>query len=41
VTGTPLTAAVANLLMADGSVKTLFDTNGDKFFNPGFDAPRH
>jgi len=27
-----------NLLMADGSVKTLFDTNGDKFFNPGFDA---
>ncbi len=28
----------ANLLMADGSVKTLFDTNGDRFFNPGFDA---
>ena len=27
-----------NLLMADGSVKTLFDTNGDNFFNPGFDA---
>jgi prepilin-type N-terminal cleavage/methylation domain-containing protein/prepilin-type processing-associated H-X9-DG protein len=27
-----------NLLMADGSVKTLFDTNGDGFFNPGFDA---
>jgi prepilin-type N-terminal cleavage/methylation domain-containing protein/prepilin-type processing-associated H-X9-DG protein len=28
----------ANVLMADGSVKTLFDTNGDRFFNPGFDA---
>jgi len=28
----------ANILMADGSVKTLFDTNGDRFFNPGFDA---
>lgn len=28
----------ANLLMADGSVKTLFDTNGDRFFNPGFNA---
>jgi len=28
----------ANLLMADGSVKTLFDLNGDRFFNPGFDA---
>ena len=27
-----------NLLMADGSVRTLFDTNGDKFLNPGFDA---
>ena len=27
-----------NLLMADGSVKTLFDTNGDNFYNPGFDA---
>ena len=27
-----------NLLMADGSVKTLFDTNGDKFLNPGFSA---
>jgi len=24
--------------MADGSVKTLFDTNGDKFLNPGFNA---
>ncbi len=29
----------ANLLMADGSVKTLFDTNGDNFFNPGFTIP--
>ncbi len=27
-----------NLLMADGSVRTLFDTNGDKFLNPGFNA---
>jgi len=26
----------ANLLMADGSVKSLFDDNGDGFFNPGF-----
>lgn len=26
----------ANLLMADGSVKTLTDLNGDGFFNPGF-----
>ena len=26
----------ANVLMADGSVKTLKDLNGDKFFNPGF-----
>ena len=29
----------ANLLMADGSVKTIFDTNGDNFFNPGFNIP--
>ena len=28
-----------NLLMADGSVKTLFDKNGDNFFNPGFEIP--
>ncbi len=27
-----------NLLMADGSVRTLQDTNGDKYFNPGFPA---
>ncbi len=26
----------ANLLMADGSVKTINDLNGDKFLNPGF-----
>ena len=26
----------ANILMADGSVKTITDLNGDKFFNPGF-----
>jgi len=26
----------ANCLMADGSVKTLEDLNGDGFFNPGF-----
>lgn len=28
-----------NLLMADGSVKSIFDTNGDNFFNPGFEIP--
>ena len=28
----------ANMLMADGSVKTVEDKNGDRFFNPGFDA---
>lgn len=27
-----------NLLMADGSVKSIEDKNGDKFFNPGFDV---
>jgi prepilin-type N-terminal cleavage/methylation domain-containing protein/prepilin-type processing-associated H-X9-DG protein len=27
----------ANMLMADGSVKTIEDKNGDRFFNPGFD----
>ena len=26
-----------NLLMADGSVKSVEDKNGDRFFNPGFD----
>jgi prepilin-type N-terminal cleavage/methylation domain-containing protein/prepilin-type processing-associated H-X9-DG protein len=28
----------ANLLMADGSVKTVNDANGDRFFNPGFNT---
>ena len=28
--------ATANCLMADGSVKTLTDLNGDGYFNPGF-----
>ena len=28
----------ANILMADGSVKTLTDLNGDGYFNPGFAA---
>jgi prepilin-type N-terminal cleavage/methylation domain-containing protein/prepilin-type processing-associated H-X9-DG protein len=28
----------ANMLMADGSVKTVEDKNGDKFFNPGFNT---
>ncbi|PQO36876.1 prepilin-type cleavage/methylation domain-containing protein [Blastopirellula marina] len=28
----------ANVLMADGSVKSLYDVNGDGFFNPGFDV---
>jgi prepilin-type N-terminal cleavage/methylation domain-containing protein/prepilin-type processing-associated H-X9-DG protein len=30
------TAGSANILMADGSVKTFYDNNGDKFLNPGF-----
>ena len=30
----------ANLLMADGSVKQLIDSNGDGFFNPGFPSSR-
>lgn len=29
-------ASQANVLMADGSVKTIKDLNGDNFFNPGF-----
>jgi len=28
-----------NILMADGSVKSFFDTNGDRFLNPGFAIP--
>ncbi len=31
------TGGACNILMADGSVKTAFDTNGDGFLNPGFD----
>jgi prepilin-type processing-associated H-X9-DG protein len=27
---------VCNVLMADGSVKAITDTNGDGFLNPGF-----
>ena len=27
-----------NLLMADGSIKSLFDSNGDKYLNPGFNT---
>ncbi|QDU73357.1 putative major pilin subunit [Bremerella volcania] len=30
------TGGAANILMADGSVKTAFDVNGDGFLNPGF-----
>ncbi|HRX80498.1 MAG: DUF1559 domain-containing protein [Planctomycetaceae bacterium] len=29
----------ANILMADGSVQTFTDENGDKFLNPGFAVP--
>jgi prepilin-type N-terminal cleavage/methylation domain-containing protein/prepilin-type processing-associated H-X9-DG protein len=32
-------AGSANILMADGSVREFTDTNGDKFFNPGFPVP--
>jgi prepilin-type processing-associated H-X9-DG protein len=28
--------ATCNILMADGSVKTFTDTNGDQYINPGF-----
>ena len=28
-----------NILMADGSVRDFFDTNNDKFLNPGFQVP--
>jgi len=28
-----------NILMADGSVKEFFDSDGDKFLNPGFPVP--
>jgi prepilin-type processing-associated H-X9-DG protein len=30
-----------NILMADGSVKQFFDSNGDKFLNPGFPVPNN
>jgi prepilin-type processing-associated H-X9-DG protein len=30
--------STANILMADGSVKTFIDRNGDRFLNPGFDV---
>jgi prepilin-type processing-associated H-X9-DG protein len=30
-----------NILMADGSVKEFYDTNGDKFLNPGFPVPNN
>ncbi|WDI44158.1 type II secretion system protein [Bremerella sp. P1] len=30
------TGGACNILMADGSVKTAFDVNGDGFLNPGF-----
>lgn len=30
----------ANVLMADGSVKVFFDTNGDGYLNPGFPVPK-
>jgi prepilin-type processing-associated H-X9-DG protein len=28
-----------NILMADGSVKTIYDVNGDGYINPGFTGP--
>jgi prepilin-type N-terminal cleavage/methylation domain-containing protein/prepilin-type processing-associated H-X9-DG protein len=31
----------ANILMADGSVKSFADLNGDKFLNPGFPIPNN
>jgi len=34
-------AGKANVLMADGSVKTFFDTNGDGYLNPGFPVPNN
>jgi prepilin-type N-terminal cleavage/methylation domain-containing protein/prepilin-type processing-associated H-X9-DG protein len=32
-------AGSCNLLMADGSVKVFYDSNGDGFLNPGFQVP--
>lgn len=34
----PVHAGAANILFADGSVKTFTDTNGDSFLNPGFEG---
>ncbi len=34
-------SASCNILMADGSVKTFSDINGDKFLNPGFPVPNN
>lgn len=33
--------ASCNILMADGSVKVFYDSNGDKFLNPGFPVPEN
>jgi prepilin-type N-terminal cleavage/methylation domain-containing protein/prepilin-type processing-associated H-X9-DG protein len=33
------TQSSLNILMADGSVKTFYDLNGDRFLNPGFPIP--
>jgi prepilin-type N-terminal cleavage/methylation domain-containing protein/prepilin-type processing-associated H-X9-DG protein len=30
-----------NILMADGSVKEFYDSNGDRFLNPGFPVPNN
>ncbi len=35
----PTHAGVANCLMADGSVKSLVDVNGDQYINNGFEPP--
>ncbi len=33
-------SGVCNVLFADGSVKDFFDTDGDRFLNPGFPVPK-
>lgn len=33
-------AGKANILMADGSVRIFYDTNGDGYLNPGFQVPQ-
>jgi prepilin-type processing-associated H-X9-DG protein len=35
----PLHGGVANCLMADGSVQSLYDLNDDQYINNGFDLP--